>query len=166
MRAIASVFPLLLFLFMMSSCASIVSKSRYLVTIDTVPSESGITITDVDGVEVFNGTTPTKIRLKSGKGYFKKNSYLVTFEKDGYEKRTVPIESSLDGWYWGNIVFGGVIGWLIVDPLSGAMYKLDTTFISETLTKSSDSAQVNELNIYSIEHIPDSWKDHLVRVNE
>jgi hypothetical protein len=31
----------------------------------------------------------------------------------------------MDGWYIGNILFGGLIGILIVDPLTGAMWKLD-----------------------------------------
>jgi hypothetical protein len=30
----------------------------------------------------------------------------------------------MDGWYIGNILFGGVIGFLIVDPATGAMWKL------------------------------------------
>jgi len=30
----------------------------------------------------------------------------------------------MSGWYWGNILIGGLIGMLVVDPLTGAMYKL------------------------------------------
>ncbi|WP_174263189.1 CsgG/HfaB family protein [Citrifermentans bemidjiense] len=35
----------------------------------------------------------------------------------------------MNGWYWGNIVFGGVIGLLIVDPATGAMWKMDDTLM-------------------------------------
>lgn len=31
----------------------------------------------------------------------------------------------MDGWYMGNLLFGGFIGFLIVDPATGAMWKLD-----------------------------------------
>ncbi len=37
---------------------------------------------------------------------------------------TTRLEATLDGWYIGNIIFGGLIGFLIVDPLTGAMWKL------------------------------------------
>ena len=34
------------------------------------------------------------------------------------------MQGDLDAWYWGNILFGGLIGWFFVDPVTGAMYKL------------------------------------------
>lgn len=35
------------------------------------------------------------------------------------------IKASANGWYiGGNIVFGGLIGWLAVDPFNGGMYTL------------------------------------------
>lgn len=33
----------------------------------------------------------------------------------------------MDGWYVGNIIFGGLIGLLLVDPITGAMWKLPDT---------------------------------------
>ena len=34
-------------------------------------------------------------------------------------------DAYLNGWYIGNVVFGGLIGLLIVDPETGAMWRLD-----------------------------------------
>ena len=34
------------------------------------------------------------------------------------------LESEVDSWYFGNILFGGLIGMLIIDPATGAMWKL------------------------------------------
>ena len=43
-------------------------------------------------------------------------------EKDGYEPVTLPIKANANGWYiGGNLVFGGLIGWLAVDPFNGGM---------------------------------------------
>ena len=61
--------------------------------------------------------------------------YIVTIKMDGYDDKIVPISCELNGWYWGNILLGGLIGMLVVDPSTGAMFKLETNFISSTLTK-------------------------------
>ena len=60
--------------------------------------------------------------------------YTVTAAKDGYASNTHPIQSSLDGWYWGNILVGGLIGMLIVDPITGAMYEIDTPSVAMSLS--------------------------------
>ncbi len=78
----------------------------------------------------------------------------------------MPVNFKVDGWYWGNIVFGGLIGWLIVDPATGAMYKLETEFVNETLAKSTASLEQSELRIYGLNQIPESWKEHLVEVTD
>ncbi|GAK35652.1 peptidase associated/transthyretin-like domain-containing protein [Bacteroides graminisolvens] len=150
-----------------SSCASIVSKSKYPITINSRPSDAKITITDKKGVTVFSGLTPAMLKLDAGAGFFSKARYQVTFEKDGYVSRTVPVNFKLDGWYFGNILFGGLIGLLIVDPATGAMYKIDTEFLDETLEKENGgvSAKANELRILDINDIPAEWKEKLVAIN-
>ena len=50
------------------------------------------------------------------------------------------LDSSLSGWYFGNIIFGGLIGMLIVDPVTGAMYNLTPAKIEQPL--SATEAQV------------------------
>lgn len=150
-----------------SSCASIVSKSKYPITINSRPSDAKITITDKKGVTVFSGLTPAMLKLDAGAGFFSKARYQVTFEKDGYVSRTVPVNFKLDGWYFGNILFGGLIGLLIVDPATGAMYKIDTEFLNETLEKENGgvSAKSNELRLLDINDIPAEWKEKLVAIN-
>ncbi|WP_103070566.1 peptidase associated/transthyretin-like domain-containing protein [Aquimarina sediminis] len=149
-----------------TSCASIVSKSNYPISINSTPSEARIIITDKKGVEVYQGNTPATLQLKAGNGFFSKAKYKVKFEKDGYDVKTVAVQFKLDGWYFGNILFGGIIGFLIVDPATGAMYKLDTKFLDETLTQSTTSIQKEELKLYTIDEIPVEWKKHLIVVAE
>ncbi len=145
-----------------TSCASIVSKSSYPISINSTPSEAKITITDKKGIEVFKGNTPAIMKLKAGSGFFGKAQYQVKFEKDGYDTKIVPILYKLDGWYFGNIVFGGLIGMLIIDPATGAMYRLDTKFLNETLTKNISTTDIQELKILGLNEIPSEWEDHLV----
>ena len=69
----------------------------------------------------------------------------MTFTKNGYDTKTVPEELKLNGRYFGNLLLGGVIGTLIIDPATGAMYKLETEFLNETLLHSTASVQKEEL---------------------
>jgi hypothetical protein len=150
----------------LSSCASIVSKSNYPISINSSPSEAKIVITDKKGIEVYSGNTPVTLKLKAGSGFFGKAHYQVKFTKGGYDTKTVPVNFKLDGWYFGNILVGGLIGMLIVDPATGAMYKLDTEFLNETLSKSTASIDKTELKVYGINEIPTEWTQHLVIVSK
>lgn len=152
--------------FLFSSCASIVSKSSYPISINSAPSEAKIVIKDKKGIEIFSGQTPATLKLKSGSGFFGKARYQVTFTKNGYDSKTVPVEFKLDGWYFGNLLLGGVIGLLIIDPATGAMYKLETEFLNETLIQSTASVQNEEFKIYALNEIPSEWKNHLVQVDK
>ena len=150
-----------------TGCASIVSKSSYPITINSTPSQAKITITDKKGIETYKGNTPATLKLKASSGFFSRARYQVKFELDGYDEKIIPIEFKVDGWYWGNLVFGGFIGFLIVDPATGAMYKLDTEFVNETLSKSTAFNQnEKDFKIYTIDQIPEKWSDYLVRIEE
>lgn len=151
---------------LLTGCASIVSKSSWPITINSSPSEAKISIKDKKGIEIYTGSTPATLKLKSGAGFFSKARYQVTFEKAGYEKKVVPVEFKLNGWYWGNIIFGGPLGLLIIDPATGAMFKLETEFLNETLTKSVASVDTKELQLLDINNIPAEWKNHLILVSK
>lgn len=149
-----------------SSCASIVSKGSYPISINSAPSEAKIVIKDKKGIEIFSGQTPATLKLKAGSGFFGKARYQVTFSKEGYDSKTVPVDFKLDGWYWGNILLGGLIGMLIIDPATGAMYKLETEFLNETLIQSTASVQNEGLKVYDLNEVPAEWKNYLVQVSE
>lgn len=122
---------------LVAGCASIIKGSDQSVTFKSDPSEARLTIADVrEGKEIHVGTTPFTTSLKRGAGYFKKAKYKVTIEKPGYRKEEVALEGTPGGWYIaGNLVFGGLIGWLIVDPATGAMWTLDPDEVNVTLKK-------------------------------
>jgi len=159
---------LLIFLFVafpfLAGCASIVSKSEYSVSISSQPEEAEITIKNRAGESIFSGRTPTTLTLKANAGYFKGENYTVTFQKDGYTAHTAQIERGVDGWYVaGNIVFGGLIGWIIVDPATGAMWTLKKLHVE--MSPSQASSMEKEVQIVTIDKIPDHFRSQMVRVN-
>ena len=53
---------------------------------------------------------------------------------------------------------------LIVDPATGAMWKMETEFFDETLNRSGASTDP-EIRVVDVNEIPESWKARLVKVN-
>ena len=115
------------FMLLGSGCASIVSKSQWPVTINSNPSGANVTIKNKRGMEMHKGATPMTITLPSSAGFFKPAAYQFAFEKEGYYPASASLSAGMNGWYIGNIIFGGLIGILIVDPATGAMWKLNDT---------------------------------------
>ena len=126
MRGKSWIAGVLVSVFFLTGCASIVGKNMYPVTINSQPDEAVILIKDEKGKQIYKGKTPTTITLSSGEAYFHAKNYSITFSKPGYEDQTAEIKAGLSGWYFGNILFGGLIGLLIVDPITGSMWKLPT----------------------------------------
>lgn len=150
----------------LTGCASIVSKSEYPVSISSQPEGAEISIINRNGQSVFSGTTPTTIFLKAGAGFFKGENYTVTFKKDGYAPYTAQIQRNIDGWYIaGNFVFGGLIGWLIVDPATGAMWTLKNLHVDLSSVQTSSIENENAIQIVTIDDVPDNLRSQMVRVN-
>ena len=151
----------------LAACASIVSDSTGVVTVSSNPTAAQIAIADQSGVEVYRGTTPASITLDASAGYFDGQEYTITFSKEGYDPTTVKVDSRINGWYVGNIVFGGFIGWLIVDPLTGAMWALDAEHVNGTLAErvAMDETSSPQLRIVSIDSVPEGERSKMVRVH-
>jgi hypothetical protein len=118
------------------SCATIVGKPDHVMPIRSVPSDADILILDEGGKEMFKGRTPTTVTLPKSTGkYWGKKKYDVSLKKDGYQDRSFALTASPNGWYiGGNIVFGGLIGWFLVDPNNGKMYTMTPEVIEADLT--------------------------------
>ncbi|WP_145152988.1 hypothetical protein [Pseudomonas oryzihabitans] len=149
----------------LSGCASIVGNSQYPVAVKSTPAGASFTIKNRSGEVVHTGTTPGTVTLKSGSGYFKGEAYTVTFHKDGYADTTTQLSSSMSGWYWGNILFGGLIGMLIVDPLTGAMYKLPDSSNGDLGAPVMAKNTGQDLTMLTIDQVPADQRLKLIRVN-
>ena len=115
------------------------------------------------------GTTPMTVTLKRGAGYFKAESYTVKVSKEGYTPKDITVTGSVNGWYVANILFGGLIGLLIVDPITGAMYDLTPETVNATLDAMNVKTSSNErsLTVVLAEQLPaDAWKNaRLIKTN-
>jgi hypothetical protein len=124
-----------------SGCASIVHNGPRSLAVNSQPSGATVTISKLDtGELVHGGSTPMTVALSPKRGFFKGQSYKLRMELAGYQSTEVSIRPELSGWYFGNILFGGLIGMLIVDPATGAMWNLSPDKIDRTL--SSEHAEL------------------------
>lgn len=151
----------------LASCASMFGKSSYPLYISAQPTGADINITDQKGQTVYDGQSPATVMLKSSSDYLKSATYNVAISYPGYKAQNITVTSKINGWYWANIAFGGLIGMLIVDPLTGAMYKLDNTRINVVLQEETQNRNLseNELNIIHINDLPENMKEYLVKIN-
>ena len=113
------------------ACATIMNEEMVSVPVYTTPSGANLTI---NGMEY---TSPATIQAPRGKGDFK-----LHIEKEGYKPVDILLTQSCDGWLWGNIVFGGLIG-LAVDFISGDAYDLEPEVVSKELQKNGLVSKTN-----------------------
>lgn len=158
-------FPIQIFfcvivIFLTAGCASIISHSRWPLTISTNPSGANVEIKNKTGKIIYNGTTPATISLKSSAGYFSPESYGVRLSAPGLQERLISVKCGLNGYYFGNIMLGGLVGFLIIDPATGAMYKLDREYLFEDLSKPYTPVPINDLGfmVGDSVKIPNSFK--------
>ena len=117
-------------------CATIVHSGPRAISIASTPAGAKVSIYDRSNTLVQTSTTPFVAQLSTRYSYFKGQKYRLVFELPGHAPAEVNLESELSGWYLGNLVFGGLIGMLIVDPMTGAMYNLAPEKIEQPLTAS------------------------------
>ena len=133
---------ILLIVTSITGCASIVSGTDQNLTFNSEPDEATVIVA---GKVV--GKTPLSVQLKKGK------NQSLSFEKEGYKTHTTQLSTTLDGWFWGNILLGGFFG-STTDSVSGGMneFSPDQYFVTLTSEKTFDvsmtrSGQIRELVI-------------------
>ncbi|RXK87172.1 peptidase associated/transthyretin-like domain-containing protein [Filimonas effusa] len=146
-------------------CATIVSKSNYPVSVSTDPDKASVVIVDEHDIPLFTGKSPMAVKLKAGRGYFARSSYKIKVSKEGYETQVIPVKFSLKGWYFGNLLFGGIIGFLVVDPLTGAMWKIDQDYFVANLEKSGTKQGTEvALHVKLLSEVTPSEREAMVRL--
>jgi hypothetical protein len=157
-------------IFALAGCATIFGQSSPdTLKIKTVPDKASVVILDEEGARVFSGYTPATLSLKKGKGYFKGKTYKVNIAKEGFKEQSVTVDTRLNGWYvGGNLLIGGLIGYLVVDPLTGAMWTLDTTDLDVSLEPAEKTGMHDspQFGVLLIDDIPDHAKAKMVRLNQ
>ncbi len=116
----------------LSSCATLFTKSNQEVTFKGVP---GTTVKDADRNTVIaevgqNGFATTQFRKRlSGMN--------IQASKNGYDSRNIHMGTKIQGWFWGNILLGGIPG-MAIDVATGKMKKFKDTLVDVTLTPSTE----------------------------
>lgn len=131
----------LLFLAVLPSCATIIRGPTDTVSFACTPA-ARLVINDHLGNPVYDGPTPADVPLKTSAGYFVGASYSVRMEADGYLPVQLELDAWLSPWYFGNLVFGGLLGFLVVDPLTGSMWKIHPSGVSITLEPVAPSTRI------------------------
>ena len=120
-----------------TSCATIVSGSKQKVSFNSTPAKASVF---VNGVQI--GYTPFETKLKRGV-----KAHKVKIVLEGYKPYEATLTRKFNGWYMGNIAFGGLIG-MIVDISTGAVYRISEKELNVSLennvsmTKNKDEVYV------------------------
>jgi len=126
-------------------CASIITGTKQNVQISSSPASAKVKIERTGAAQSkvmeWEGSTPATIKLK------RKFEYLVSISMEGYKTSEVMLEHGTNGWVWGNILIGGIIG-LIVDFSNGAAKKLKPEEVNVSLVMSSNSH--GEKTVYAV----------------
>ena len=116
-RAVALILAAPLF----AGCASIVSDDDSTTYFETDPEKARCVLHGQDFRRVIE--TPASMTLNSEAA-----PITVACKADGYRETAEVLDTSMDGWILGNIIFGGVVG-AVVDAARGAGQKFPPRFM-------------------------------------
>lgn len=108
---ILSLNTILALVILMSGCSTVISGKTQTVSFQSTPSGA---IVNINGSPI--GVTPITTMIE------KKSGQTLTVSKEGYKTFTTSMTTSLDPWFWGNILIGGVLG-STTDGATGAMHQ-------------------------------------------
>jgi hypothetical protein len=148
----------------LSNCATVFNRTTQPVKVTSEPSGLSFVVTDEGGGRVGSGTTPGEIRLKTSPGYFRGANYNFTFSKGGKTLGTRTLTAHVSGWYAGNILIGGIIGMVVIDPLSGAMYTLPNEVQFSGQYANAGQPAGTSLAVMTIDQLSSEQRASLVRL--
>jgi len=115
---------------MITGCASLFNASPSLLNVMTDPQNAKVTITGLQNMERLTKQTPCTVYLNKG------SDYTVKIELAGYQSEEIPIRRSISGWFWGNLLIGGIIG-MVIDYGTANMWAHEPTGLNIDLSKIS-----------------------------
>jgi len=125
-----------------SGCASIIKGGNaQAIQFKSKPDGAKCEIRDFESDNVIsNISAPSVVPLEKSSGYFKYAKYKVNCKLEDKKPQEAIVEGFANGWYiGGNLLFGGLIGYLIVDPATGAMWTLEPEVVSIDFDEPSKS---------------------------
>ncbi|PTU32135.1 hypothetical protein [Stenotrophobium rhamnosiphilum] len=131
---------------MTTGCATIFNGRTEAVQFRSTPDQADVVISNRAGEITHRVTTPATVTLNRSAGFFKPEIYTAVVTKPGFKPGIIAVPGKVNNWYFANLVIGGVIGMLIVDPATGAMFSFSPSTTEAKLTALSTSNPV-ETNI-------------------
>lgn len=129
----------------LTGCGSIINGTSQSMSVVASPSNAIIRLYNENGSLINESRGSMFYNLDRSSGYLSGASYNLEITRAGYHTKIIPIVSKPSGWYMaGNIVIGGLIGWLIVDPATGGMWALE----------SKEGQDVDNLRVVLLEDAP------------
>lgn len=121
-----------------TACGAIFNGTSQTITATSAPDQARITTEPNTG----NYTTPASISFE------RKNSYTLTFARDGYKPATFQIQKKLQGGIVVlDVLFTGLIG-VIIDAATGAWYKLSPESAVVSLTQIAEGPGPKTIDVY------------------
>ena len=130
----------LLFAIYVSGCATIMNGTTQSISVSSDPEGANA---KSDNGEICS--TPCSLVLP------RNNSHLITIEKEGYDPEKARITSGLSGWFWGNLLFWGLLV-AVVDLISGSGFALSPGNVSVSLQKKIKKSPSARSENYSRRH--------------
>ena len=151
-------FLLTISILIFTGCATLFSGSNQTILIDSNPKKAKI---EINGEKI--GDTPFSAVLK------RNNEYQVKIYLEGYKTYNMYLQKKINGWVFGNILLGGIIG-IIVDAATGAMYNLSPKAINIDLKDENTSVFIdnkkNTLHIKLALELDQKIVPHLTKIGQ
>ncbi|MFM7605832.1 MAG: hypothetical protein ACKO8Z_11640 [Prosthecobacter sp.] len=154
----------------LTGCATIFNRNQKNINVTSTPSGLNFEIKDRGGLVVYRGTTPTTVKLSTSYGYFKSQNYTLNATRNGKVVGTRTIDARVTPWYWGNFILGGLLGLVVIDPLTGSMFTLPAdAHIGHAAPDSGPLAlqrpgKSDEVHVVSLADVPPHLRSKLVRL--
>ena len=134
---VTSISLLLICSILFTACGTIVNGTRQEVHVSSYPPGA---LVKVDGMGV--GTAPIILDLE------REDDYRLRFELKGFTPYEMDIRSKLSGWFWPNIILPWSVFGMVVDAVSGGMYRLTPEQVMASLSADGTGAVMKEGSLY------------------
>lgn len=141
---------------LVTGCSSIVNGSTQQLSVKAMPEQAHIRLLTANGDLLKEQQGSLTYLMKRHTGYFEGAEYKLEVGYDGYQSQSIELMPTTSGWYLaGNLFFGGLIGWLVVDPLTGGMWVIEA----------SNQQETDALNVTLLKMATPEMMENAVKVN-
>lgn len=133
-----------------TACSTMVNGTHQTIPVNSTPSGANVRVDcglkpEAAAMKI---VTPATVELRR-----KTQPCLLTLSKEGYEDASIMFARKVSGWVWGNLVFGGLIGWAIDGISGGLFYKVPET-VQVELKETRETAPARRRSCVTTQQVP------------